>query len=495
MAQSYNRQGITIKRVNFFLKIEHKPRSNGPNDAFERNPGRVRFVSRAILSTPKLHFGRSMNRSGDQPVDTPRMHVLVAGSKVDAHIARYAPASIQSDLAAARTKFGNALCGCQKSPLPLVIKELKGKLFLACWPDQSSRHTLNCPFYSDQAGASHEYQSGAIESDGSKTLLQLHHPLVQARSPQPTDSSTRKSQPANGLSKLHLWGVLHHLWEGAGINRWYPGWKRDWGFVRSVVRRVAQSTDAGGMALLPSLYMPPIWSVKRKDDIADLWREFTRPLYEHHRNSDPVYSGVVIGVVRLLEPSQYGFAIKLQHHSQAFFLDKATADRLASYSRKGWAALKMMGSVDPDGETPTVVAALRIQASASKTLVVIEGALMRTSRNYVPVSSSFEETVANLLIDQGRALVRPLHYDAHSSDLAHFVLTDCANPLSPDTGPMKVCLFIYGPAIDPAHQARLESRDRELADRMGCAFWSWNVRQQKTPPPFPLAISPTASPR
>lgn len=420
---------------------------------------------------------------------THRVLVMVAGDVISAPVIRFNPDAFQAQLHAARLKFGSAICQCQDNPLPLVIRERNNKLFLACWPDQAQAHALDCPFYS----ATHEsgvsgYTPGAITEDGPTTTLHLHHPLIQKK----PERSERAHQPnkvtARGPSKFHIWGLLHHLWESGGLNRWHPGWQRDWGLVRSMLRRVAHGTFIDQYPLLRLLYIPPIWNEKRKESISENWDMFTRPLHLQHRGTENVASCFVIGIVRKIEPSQFGYSIRLQHHSTVFYMDKATSDRLASYSRRGWAAIRMMDNSKARGENPTVAVAMRIQASASKTLVIVEGALMRVSQKFIPVASSFEERLASLLVDENRRFLKPLHYDLHNMDLAHFVLSDCAPSDSSHTGPGKVALFTYGASIDPTHQSRLERMDRELATRMGCGFWMWNAAKDINIPRLPESI-------
>jgi hypothetical protein len=422
----------------------------------------------------------------NQSVDPDRVRVLIAGTKVVASAVRHDPEPFQVNLHEARQRFGGGICLCQDKQLQLVIRERNSKLFLACWPDQAQEHALDCPFYSaPRDGGSQKYTSGAITEDGPNTNIQLHHPLLQPTPNKKTEGRTPPTRAA-GLSKLHLWGLLHHLWESGGLNRWNPGWKRDWGLVRYMVRRAAQSTSVDGVPLLSNMYVPPIWSVDRKAEILSYWNEFTRPLFRQHRTTELVASGVVIGLVRKLEVTESGFSIRLKNHSDIFYIDKQVADRLASYSRKGWSVLRTGINHTPTaGPGPKVIAALRIQAKATKALVVVEGVLMRVSPTFIPISSSFEERLAELLVEQNRRFIRPLHYDIQSLDLAHFVLTDCAGANVSETGPQRVALYVYGTAIAPTYQRTLEAKDRIDAKNMGCGYWKWNVSESKEIPSLP----------
>ncbi len=153
---------------------------------------------------------------------THRVQVLVAGNPISAPAIRHDPQSFQPHLKEARLRFGSALCECQQPALKLVVRERAGKLFLAAWPDQAAKHSLDCPFYSLPRAGLKEYAEGAIEQDGEVTHLVLHHRTRQAR-PQPDRPQqvvrTRHDTEAPRRNKLHLWGLLHYLWEEAGLSR------------------------------------------------------------------------------------------------------------------------------------------------------------------------------------------------------------------------------------------------------------------------------------
>lgn len=417
-----------------------------------------------------------------------RVQVLLAGALVSATAIRHDPERFQTLLKAAKAKFGEGVCLCQDKRLLLVIRERNDRLFLACWPDQAQSHALDCPFYgAGKESGSEKYIQGAITEDGPSTKIQLHHPMLQAT---PHSRGEARPQPRSaGLAKLHLWGLLHHLWEHGGLNRWNPGWKRDWGLVRYMLRRAAQSTYIDGEPLLPNLYVPPIWTDARQDDIKSHWSEFSAPLYRQHRSTSMVASGFVIGVVRKVEKNETGYTLRLKHHAEVFYIDQYVADRIASYSRKGWSVVMSSPSATATYTPPSVVAALRVQATARSKMVVVEGALMRVSPKFIPTDSSFEDRLAEVMVNQNRRFIKPLHYDIHSQKLAHFVLTDCAFADASISVARRCAMYVYGTAIQPTYQHELEQRDRQDSQQRGYEFWAWNAAQAVEVPPLPKQIS------
>ena len=426
---------------------------------------------------------------------THRVQVLVAGKPISAPAIRHDPQSFQSDLKTAKAVYGSVLCPCLEEPLKLVIRERTGKLFLAAWPDQAAKHALDCPFYSDDRTGAAEYAEGAIQRDGEFTRVVLAHPLRQDRFPMPPLVAQQPARPERvpkGASanvrkeKLHLWGLLHLLWEEAALNRWYPGWHRDWGFTRYLLRRAAQTTMIDGAPLLQSLYIPPVWNAKKRAEIQGHWAQFISPLVVNHRRTAVVASAFVIGTVRALEPSEFGHMLKLHHHAEKFYLDTKLADQLVRFSRRGWAAAKRLEAPSEDAEKPYVVAAMRVEASHTGRMTVVEAALMRVSPRFIPVNSSYEDRIARQLVDDGRKFVRPLHYDNHTLALPDFVLTDAGGARNAQgSSTPDVAMYVYGASIPVQQKPRLEASDRAWAAAQGLAYWQWDAAMQPEPPKLP----------
>lgn len=410
----------------------------------------------------------------------------MAGKAVDATAIRHAPQEFQDELRLARKKFGNALCCCQDRPLPLVIRERGRKLFLAAWPEQGAQHALGCPFFSEPKLEDAAQSAGAVQHEGDVTKVHLHHPI---RQPNRAFSSAQPKDPGNGsakapkFSRLHLWGLLHYLWDEAGLNRWHPGWHRDWGFVRYSIRRVAQSTIVDGVPLLQSLYVPPVWVPAKKQEVVEQWNKFVAPLMQNHRRAKEVASGFVIGSVRLMVPHAGGYKLALHHHGVPFMVDEWMGKALSQFSRRGWSALKQLDTPVDGDHRPYVIAALRVESTSTGLMHVVEAVLMRVTPRYIPVNSSFEDKVARLLVEQDRQFVRPLHYDNHHAQLPDFILKDAEPRRKP------VAMHVYGPALGYIKLHQQIDADKARAEQAGMDFWSWSAALQPQPPPFPPAFS------
>lgn len=429
-----------------------------------------------------------------------RVQVLLDGESVDAPAVRYTPQRFQEQIRGAKARYDYALCSCQGKPLRLVIKERNGKMFLAAWPDQASQHALDCPFFSEAANPTDSLYTGrAIERFGDQTHLQLEHSFLHENryfaGRKGAVTVPGRSQAAGGTrddlrDSMHMWGLLHFLWEESGLNRWFPGWHRDWGLVRYLIRKVAQNTVVDGRPLIESIYIPPVWNSKKKQEIEEHWRKFCAPLLENHRRSRLVASAIVIGTVRTLEKSEFGHMVQLHHHGAKFFMDDHLSDSAARFSRRGWAAAKHLEVVSEEDEKPYIVAAMRVEASSTGVMNVVEVALMRVSPRFIPVDSSYEDKLAKLLLEQDREFSKPLHYDRHNLAMPDFILRDAMHV--DEVGlekRMSIAMYVYGPSNSPSQKPKVEAVDRKYAKEHGLGYWQWDVAQQKLIPPLPERVS------
>ena len=114
---------------------------------------------------------------------------------------------------------------------------------------------------------------------------------------------------------------------------------------------------------------------------------------------------------------------------------------------------------------------------------VIDIALMSITAEFLPVESSYERTVAELLVMQGRSFMKPLRYNA-SADLVlpDFILTDTLREL-----PMEV----FG-RDDARYLQRKEEKSAHYDEQYGkLGWWSWDAASQggnvSSVPSFPPA--------
>lgn len=405
-------------------------------------------------------------------------NVLIAGQLLPAREVRFSPALFQVVLGKARNDHGHALCMCRHPKhLKLQIRERSQRLHLAAWPDQAYMHAVSCPFYSEKdaysrRGAHHI----AVAPDGASSI-RLNKPLSYNGKTHPAAAQT---EPAENSVKL--WSLLHHLWEMAGINRWHPGWRRDWGFARHALSKAADNTRVNEVTLGEILYIPPTFEVRRKEAIQAGWNAFLKPLQASHRGSSSVRAGFLLGVVRAWEKSDRGTLIYLRHHADSILIPSALADSIATRCRRGWGALH---SIEVEQPPRRVVFLARVESTRAGLLVASEAVLMLANKHLIPCANEMEIQVADALVASDREFIRPLSFDQSQGSLPSFVLRDFDG-----TGVFLTEMFCLPRGFSSLHRERLQVERGEHAMVSGHGVWFWVQEDSDKPPPFPQPQTP-----
>lgn len=405
-------------------------------------------------------------------IDSPT--VLIAGVVIDGYRIRHQPSAFQPLLEKARRTHGHAICLCRSPHLKLQLRERAGRIHLAAWPEQGNHHSVTCPFYSEREQYTSVSQGIASTDDG-RTDIQYVRPLsYNGLAP----TAERPRAPHQDNSPVRLWGLLHHLWESTGLNRWMPGWRRDWGFVRNAIDRTARHTWINEQELSQLLYIPRPFAPVAKQSIEAQWQAFVGPLQAHHRGSAEVRCGFMLGVVRTLEPHAKGFLLRLAHHGYPILLPSALSTNLASNSRRGWASLTA-GADSP--KTSSVVAMLRVECSRNGLMVAADCVLMRTTRQLIPSNNNMEDQIAKALVDGGHEFIRPLPYSQVQGDLPAYVLREHSA-----SGVQITEMFCLHDSKNPhQHEANVR-RHAAHAQANGYGLWVWSLRDSPVMPGLPV---------
>jgi hypothetical protein len=100
---------------------------------------------------------------------------------------------------------------------------------------------------------------------------------------------------------------------------------------------------------------------------------------------------------------------------------------------------------------------------------------METTGRFIPVESGFEALVANALVEEGRAFVKPLRYTGQEEVHPDFVLTDTKRPWY---------LEVFGMAT-PQYLERKRAKITHYRES-GKLLWSWDAAAGTQLPPFPV---------
>lgn len=372
-------------------------------------------------------------------------------------------------------------CGCPgRGGKQLAVRyyEESDSFGLARFPLTGEEHTNECRFYAPNPNKSGMagYEKGVIDErpDGTTKIrlgvgLAKQEPVASNEAAIVAPPAIRRtSQPA-----MRLIGLLHLLWNEAGLNVWWPAMekKRNIARINWWLNSSAEHIVVGKMKLNSVLL-----AAASAENGADAKRNFTRvktaiakktrllviaPLATYSANRESF-------ITSMLPISGY-HGIPVLEMSEATW---KTAERQFPQAVSAWRQghrVMMIAQVDPrEGKKGTVAD-------------VVGLALMCVTANWIPVDSSYEMVIAIKLTTEGRGFIKPLRFDA-GEDMVFpdFILLDAGRDL-----PMEV----FGRS-DETYEARKAEKSKYYHDHFGVdGWWHWNAvtdKDGKAIPEFPL---------
>lgn len=379
-----------------------------------------------------------------------------------------------------------ATCLCSANCPELYIAQRNGSYYLAKMPDTGPFHDSNCEFYQspDTDSGRSTYLKGVIVDHDGLIDVKIGIPFKIQRDLSKIEDTAKLPNANKSQSKrsaIELLGLLHLLWEYSNNSRWFPRKKgkanlsRSWGSAHYYLGQVLEKISTKGKALKDNLYIVPPYHSSEQDQIQQQFDRFITPVIKSgtvkaQADKVPVICKMIIGEVKDLTESKFGFCLKLKSFYHPLYLSKAKMERLQkSYSL----AVNAIAS-----EKACAIAIAVVSASSSGNLTIESIAMMPVSKNYIPFDSSFELQIGNMLIDQERAFEKPMRYDNEALTLPDFILCDAKeHPRMP--------MEIYGMTGNTDYDVR-KNQKKEIYAQTGLPCWVWEPANQIEPPPFPL---------
>jgi len=360
---------------------------------------------------------------------------------------------------------------------------------LAVWKNEGPLHESTRPLHKPDPEASGRagYMVGVLREglDGEAVVsldvaLRRTTPQAPLEAPLPAEG-----RPGRGRQRaMTLLGLLHLLWERAGLATWCPAFS---GYRTPGVRLGRVSGCCRALRT-------------RQQSLADL----LCPVAQRHPgvacrlqvvadHLGPSRRLFLLGIVDRLEPpSARRDAMQVLQGQRGASYDLFTSVPKAEYARllhsAPWAAT-LLGQEPAERAVPVVallcVTADRIKDGEWAGLVaekVIRGTFMVVSPAMIPVDSRHELTIGEALVEAERSFEKPLRFDA-DQDLVFpdFVLTDTA---ARDGYPMEV----FGRTDEDYQTRRAEKADYYNGVFGSQGWWSWNAASDPTWPPFPATL-------
>lgn len=404
------------------------------------------------------------------------MEIRLSGTTVNTSAVLGNIDAFASHLAQAKVAPGHALCLCTAPPRKLVIRAVRTRLFLAVWPHDGHNHHYACPFYREEEDAASvsigalpavketadgfeiatDFQLERIRSQPGATSLVEHESVQEAISKGQRPSRTR----------MGLLGIVQHLWKESNLNTWGSNWRRDWWRVTQALLPVIEQGKLGRREMRECLYLVPELNSGRQRAIEAAWARFKDSLMPSDC-ATPL--GVILGEAMRIEQSRFGYRLTLRHFSPFLYMTEDLRNKLATSFPKGY---HRIGNRDQQ----RVIAICLVELTANGNISVTDAALMPTSRHFIPIDSSYEATLADLLVEKKRSFIKPLSVRTGESTLPDFILTD--------TRPEYV-LEVFGMNTHEYIERKIAKKAIYKAE--GKPVWSWEPEITHTPPPLPSA--------
>jgi hypothetical protein len=283
------------------------------------------------------------------------------------------------------------------------------------------------------------------------------------------------SAPSVKRNRMTPLGLLHLLWESAGLNTWGRGrMGRNWFDQVWDIRNAAKSIKIGKMAMIDALaILTPYGGNLDQHNLGAVLDKF-RSAKERDRQRL-----LILGEVNRLESEK--LRVRMKDDGKYNVWLNATKADLVSLSQdcETQDDERLIGFfvTRVDGVYPSKTQG---RSSCFQTCIVAS-AIMKTTMSFIPFASSYEKRVAELLVEQNRSFRKPLRYDATDAVFPDFVLLDTPVPEYP--------MEVYGMNHE-SYQKRREEKERYYWQEFGMNHWVWAAvgeSAQLDPPPFPPA--------
>ncbi|WP_370155925.1 DUF1173 family protein [Streptacidiphilus sp. EB129] len=319
----------------------------------------------------------------------------------------------------AKTAPGHGLCLCREQPLPLVIRLRSGRYHLAGWPGHGAEHHAECLFFKlaeDMSGRS-ALNLGAIVEHEDGISIRLRNALLLVLDPQAPELSDTDHTPAVGRDATSLLGLLHVLWEQAGLNVWqrHTG-DRTWKAAHRRLTDAAATCTLGTRPLADLLHIVPPYHPDTATHTNDQLTRFTSRLGRH---LDRQHRGLILGEIKTLTPGATTTRLNLRHQRASITLPNPLIERAQRSYRPVFA---------PHRPRSRQIALLLVERTGRDRLHAVDMCAMLTNTALIPGESGPEILAADHLIARGRTFAKPLRFDTADAVFPDFVLTDTRPP-------------------------------------------------------------------
>lgn len=379
---------------------------------------------------------------------------------------------VQLLMAAAYAERRRPVCLCSGEPgIPMYIARSGERYVLKRMPNSGLEHHPDCRSFEPPTELSGR---GALlgtaiqdHEDTGITALRLGFSMTAAGSrAAASEGRERPDSVRADPVKLTLRGLLHYLWEEAGLHQWTPerGSQRSWHTVRRYLLDAARNKQAKSTSLSTLLFIPEPFAVEREQEIVARRKQELASLLG---DTPPGRARrmILVGEIKGVAEGRSGHKLIIKHLPDLPF---QLPDDLHRRMQKQFARELSLWGGD---ETTHLVAIATFDLSPSGKPRVHEMSLALLSSTWLPLDHVDDHEVIGKLTRAGRRFTKSLRYSlSPSHPLACAVLTD--------TAPRPVALYVLPASASPDYLSAL----RELVASSDLAPWLWKSGEQAVPP-------------
>lgn len=375
-------------------------------------------------------------------------------------------------------------CMCIPSGVPMYIACYGGEYIVKRMPETGARHDPTCESYEPEPGLSGRADLGGAISIDDELRVHVALNFALSRRPRGVAPETEPTPPPAlepmrqpRVPKCSLEGLVHLLWEEAGFNRWHPNMqgKRGQWTLHKYLTREAQRVVVKGVSLAERLYVPEVFRLSDKDQIAERrLRHLAFLTATGESGEQPL--GLAIGEFLRVDERYGKPQVLIKHAPDAPIRIQARQwERIQERFR---AVLKAGEDSWPEHQRPHVVIAAIVSSPRDAVYQLEAVHLMLVSNQWIALQGKDEIKLVEHLIADRRVFDKPLTYGAKES--MHF-----PNALLLDCGAQPVHAHFASLAVDE----KVLALKQKLAQERGPLGWLWDDAAASAPT-LPPSIRP-----
>jgi hypothetical protein len=361
------------------------------------------------------------------------------------------------------------LCLCRGAGLEMYVARLDSGYVLKRMPGSGSQHAMACPSYEAPAALSglDEVMGSAIVANCCDGVTTLRCGFSLSRQAPRAVSGAQPAAGGGGVragaARLTLRGVLHYLWQEAGLQRWSPAMegKRNWGVVRRHLLKGAADKAVRGHALLDFLYIPETYASEQHGAIAA-----RRAAFFERAGAGRGAGGLLllVGEAKEFSAARIGQRLVVKHMPDCpFLLRDEMARRVAQRFKRElelWAAYDDLRMI--------VCGTFGIGGSGLPAME--EMTLMLVTARWLPVEDDQERQLLQRLVADRRRFDKSMRYNAADDRvLPCAVLSDTAGP---------VALYLLRGGVSAS---ALDGAIRQMREHCAFGAWVWDCGAGEAP--------------